>query len=93
MTPKTCKECNWQFDPASVDVGAPEPAQCKNCDGEEWVRVEEGKAGKVLSCCELESCQETRETDSGLCPVCHEHSDEIACKVCGDTIFVSECCG
>ncbi len=51
------------------------------------------QAKKEPTCCDDENNEFVRETDMGICPRCKEHSGEIACKVCDEMIFESECCG
>ncbi len=53
----------------------------------------EAEGQGIMTCCEDEDNHYSRETDSGLCPKCHEHSNEIACSECGAMVFISECCG
>lgn len=92
MKVPTCKECNWQFDPGSVDMGVGAPGFCPNCDGESWIEVEEGKAGALIKCCDLESCQVEDDSETHLCRSCGEHTCEIVCMICDETIFESSCC-
>lgn len=56
-------------------------------------RTEWPKPPVAETCCDNEENHTERETDSGLCPRCHEHADEIACIECGATVFISTCCG
>ncbi len=45
------------------------------------------------NCCDNENNQYDDDSEDIICRSCKEHACEVKCRVCGEVVFASNCCG